>query len=106
MQKHKNKQELHKRGPNKEVLTHSAEGDSTDYDMEADTHLHEMLAEMLPPTVLPLAPSLPQSPAADSGAGQQPLPPPAPPPPPTTSGTGPAKLLHNAIHMPPASEAE
>ncbi len=71
-------------------------------DTEADIHMQEMLAEMLPLTVLPLAPSLPQLPAATSRAGQQ-LP--LPPPPPTTSGPE-QGLLQRALHMPPPSEAE
>ncbi len=86
------------------VPTHSADGDSTDYDMEADTGLPQMLAEMLPLSTLPLAPSLPQLPAANSGSGRQP-PLPPPPPLPTTSGAG-KGLSWKAICMPPAFDAE
>ncbi len=90
----------------KNVLCHSIQGDSTDYDMEGDTRMQEMLAEMPPLAVLPLALSLPQLPAAASGAGQQLLLPPPPPTlPPTTSGAG-QGLLRKALHMPPASDAE
>ncbi len=104
----KNQLEVAKRGPDKVVPTHSCDGDSTDYDTEADEKLHQMLAEMPPLTTLPLAPSLPQPPATGSEAGQQiPLPPPPPPPAlPTSSGTGQAPLLRKAIHTPPASEVE
>ncbi len=96
----RNKLALHKRGQNNEVPTHSADGDSTDYDTEADTGLQMMLAEMPPLSTLPLAPSLPQPPTTDSRAGQQP-----PLPPPTTSGAG-KGLGRKAICTPPASDAE
>ncbi len=78
---------------------HSVAGDSTDYDTETDEKMRQVLAEMPPLTTLPLAPSLPQPPAAGSGAGLQ-----TPPPPPTTSG---ALLMRKALHTtPPASDVE
>ncbi len=84
---------------------HSANGNSTDYDTETDENMRQMLAEMPPLTTLPLAPSLPQPPAAGSGAGLQ-KPPPPPLPPPTTSRAEQASLSCKAIRTPPASEAE
>ncbi len=120
----KNLQELYKHGMHKTPPLHSRDGDSADYDTEGNDHMKEVLAEMPPLTSLPLAPSLKQVPPTTSRAGQQPLllpplpplppkqqlpplPPLPPMPLPTTSGTsGTTKLLWQALHTPPASEAE
>ncbi len=62
----KNLQELKKRRLNKIVPHHSAEGDSTDYNTEADTLMQEVLAEMPPLMSRLLAPSLPAGKAGPS----------------------------------------
>ncbi len=102
----KNQLEEEKRGPKQEVPPRSAQGDSTDYDTECDENMKQVLATLPSLTTLPLAPSVSQPPATDSGAGLQKLPPPKTPPP-TTSKAEQAPLSHKAIHhMPLASEAE
>ncbi len=99
----KNQLEKHKWRPKEEVPWHSMNGDSTDYDTEADEKMSQVLATLPPLVTLPLAPSLPQPPATDSGAGLQA----PPPPPPTPSRAEQASLSRKAIHhTPPASESE
>ncbi len=78
--------ELKKRGKDKVVPKRSAQGDSTDYDTEADEQMKKVLAK-LPP--LPVQPTK--------------TPTPSPPP----SRVEQAPLSRKAIHgTPPASEAE
>ncbi len=95
----KNLQELWRCG--RHAPPHSPTGDSTDYDTDRDEQMKQVLAQM--PALLPMH-TLKQVGPATSGAGKQPPPPLPPMPPPTTSGTS-AKLLRQALHTPPASEA-
>ncbi len=82
------------------------DGYSTDYDMEGDEDMQQMLAVMPSLTALPLASSFPQPPATDSGAGLQELQPSPMPPSTFPSMIGPALLRQDATHgMLPAFEA-
>ncbi len=95
----KNQLEKKNQGLEEKVPDRSAQGDSTDYDMEGDENMQKVLAILPPLTALPLAPSMtPQPPATSSRAGLQ-----EPPPP---SKEEQASLSHKGIHyMPPASDA-
>ncbi len=65
---------------------------STDYDTEGDDDMQQVVASMLSLTALPLAPTFPQLPATDSGAGLQGLQLPQLPPSTFPSAFGPATL--------------
>ncbi len=96
----KDELEMKRRGPDKKVLMCSAQGESTDYDMEGDDNMKKVLAKLPPLPASPPAMSTTSQPPATSRAGPQE----SPTPPPTQAEQ--VLLSRKAIHkMPPPSEA-
>ncbi len=92
----KNHLEMKNRGPEGKIPRRSAQGDSTDYDMEGDENMKKVLATLLP---LPASPPMTsQPPATGSGACQQEQ---TSPPPPSKAGQ--ALLSRQGIHETPPS---